>query len=428
MTWTESVNPLGVPIKPEEELRAGLDRVQKLAFVIGIAAMGLCVVVAFAFRSQREPFCRSYLFAFAFWLGLTLGCSAIAMIHNLSGGKWGQAVRRIVEAGSGNMPLMAVLAIPLGICIFHRHIYGWAGQGPDPHLGPHKAIFLTPARVFTRGVIYFAIWIATSFMIRLGSRREEETGRFSVHRVFAGLSAFGLIFYVLSFTGATVDWVMSITPEWYSTMFTLIFLMGHMLSAFSFTALMLAILIRYKPVAGTISKDQFNDVASFMFAFVVLWAYMSFAQMLITWMGNLKSEMSWYAPRIEGGWLGVGVSLMLLQFALPFLILMNKWIKRRPDLLIKVALGIIVMRFVDLLFLIKPSFRDQQVSWMDLVMPFGIGGLFLWGFIGKLKGRPLIPPPLLNEYTAAEAGGGHPGVVGATEYGAAISHRKGPVS
>jgi hypothetical protein len=263
-------------------------------------------------------------------------------------------------------------------------------------------------------------------MIRTGSKRVEETGRFAVAKVFAGMSAFGLIFYVLTSTSMVVDWLMSITPHWYSTMYTLIFLMGQVMSAFAFTVVVQTYLIGYEPVHGKISKDQFNDLGSFMFAFVVLWGYMSFAQLLITWMGGLKAEMAWYVPRTSGHWQMVGVVLIFLQFLAPFLILMNKPIKRNPRLMAKVAVGILFMRLVDLLWLIKPGYSRPQVTWMDFLMPIGIGGVFIFAFIWRLKANRLAPPPLVNEYMAAEAMG-HPSLVGATEYGAAITGRKGPV-
>jgi hypothetical protein len=423
MTWGDPNAQVALP-GTEEDLRARLARYQVLSLIIGLVALGITIVAAFANAELREPFYRAYLVAFLFWMGLALGSGGIVMIHNLSGGRWGPAARRVLLAANGNVPLMAVLAIPLGIAIHTQHIYGWAGFGPDPHLGPHKTLWLTPSAVTIRGIVYLVVWIATCIMVRIGAARVEATRSFAVASTFAGLSAFGLIFYVLTLTGTVVDWVMSITPEWYSTMFTLIFLMGQVLSAFCFATLVTSLLIRFKPVAGKISKDQFNDLASFMFAFTVLWAYMSFSQLIITYMGNLKSEMAWYVHRNNTGWLPVGLGLMLLQFLVPFLLLMNKPLKRNPRLLVWVAFWILLMRLMDLLYLIKPAMAAPQLTWMDALTPFGIGGLFMWGFLGRLKAGKLEPPPLVDEYSAIELGSND---VGATEYGAAITGRKGPI-
>jgi hypothetical protein len=426
MNW-EQIGQSSAPVGTEDELRAGLTGMQWKALIVGLAALGLCAAAAATSggSGRAESFFRAYLYAYVFWIGLALGSGAIAMIHNLTAGKWGQAARRVIEAANGNMLLMAILGLPLLYAIHAKHLYGWAGFGPDPHLGPHKAAWLSPANVTLRAIIVFAIFLATMMMIRIGSRRVEETGRFAVAKIFAGLSAFGLIFYVLGGTILIVDWVMSISPQWYSTMFTLIFLMGQVLSAFCFAVLVESHLIRYEPAHGKISADQFNDLGSFMFAFVVLWAYMSFAQFLITWMGGLKSEMSWYQPRMQGKWEIVGITLMLLQFLAPFLILLNKPIKRNPHLLSRIALGLLFMRWVDLLYLMKPSYSSPRVTWMDVVMPFGIGGVFIFFFLARLKASRLAPPPLVNEYTAEEAG--HSPLIGATDYGAAITGRKGPV-
>ena len=413
----------------EEQLRAGLTKIQMLGLVVGIVAIAVCAGVAFSSHDDVnvESFYRAYLYGYIFWLGLALGSGGIAMIHNLTSGKWGLPARRTIVAANGNILLMAVLGIPLLIAIHSKHLYGWAGYGPDPHLGPHKALWFSPNLVTMRAVICFFIWFILSQMIRIGAKKVEETGRFAVVKVFAGMSAVGLILYVLTATVMCVDWVMSITPDWFSTMFTLIFLMGQMLSAFCFAVFVSAHLNKYEPVYGKVNADQYNDLGSFMFAFVVLWSYMSFAQLLITWMGGLKSEMAWYVPRFQGLSLIIGLGLMFLQFLLPFLILMNRNIKRNPGILSKVALFLLFMRLVDLAYLIKPSYEVKpRKTWMDIVMPFGIGGLFLFLFLWRLKAGRLAPPPLVNEYTAAESGG-HPGLLGSTDYGAAISHRKGPV-
>ena len=384
------------------------------------------MLVALVISSQREMFYRSYLFAYMFWLGLALGCGGIAMLHNLTSGKWGQAARRVLEAGNGTMVVMAVLSLPLVIAVSTKHIYGWAGAPSDAHYGLHKVQFLTPHFVLLRGVIYFALWVLSSFMVLTGARKVERTGRFADARRFARFSGFGLVIYVLTVTGAALDWVMSLTPDWYSTMFGLIFVVGQVLSAFCFSVIVLTLLRRHhKPVADAVSIEQIADLGTFMFGFTILWAYTSFFQMLISWMGNLRSEMKWYVARTTHGWGFLAVCLILFQFFTPFLLLLSRKLKRTPDALIWVAAGIMFMRFVDIYWNLKPTFPTGQVSWMDLFLPVGVGGLFVWGFLWRLKAAPLTPPPLVDEVTALEAHAGH---VGATEYGAAISRRKGTVA
>jgi hypothetical protein len=422
-----STSEFGPAAGDETQLRANLTKFQMLALVVGILALAVCAGAAFSGGSSEkiESFYRAYLYGYVFWMGLSLGSGGICMINNLTAGKWGLAARRVTNAANFNIIFMAVMGLPLLYAIHSNHLYGWAGFGPDPHLGPHKAIWFSVGNVTLRSILCFSIWIITALMIAIGAKKVEESGRFAVAKIFAGLSAFGLILYVLTMTVMCVDWVMSFTPDWFSTMFTLIFLMGQMLSAFCFAVFIGAYLNKYEPVHGKISADQYNDLGSFMFAFVILWSYMSFAQLLITWMGGLKSEMGWYAPRFEGNWLVVGLTLMLLQFLLPFLVLMNKPIKRNPAFLQKIAFFLLAMRFVDLAYLLKPSLSSPRVSWMDFIAPFGIGGLYMFMFLWKLKAGRLAPPPLVNEYTAAEVD--HASLVGATDYGAAITGRKGPV-
>jgi hypothetical protein len=412
----------------EDRLRAGMNRVQKLALALGVIFLGIPTAAAIVMpSSQAEAFFRTYLFAYMFWWGLAMACGGITMIHNLTGGKWGQAGRRILVAGSGTMYVMAFLAIPFLVCVVTKHVYWWTDMiKPLPEgVGPHKQQFFDPKNVLSRGVIYFIIWLIIPTVVIMGSRHVERTGRWAVARVYAAISGVLLILYVLSVTFAAVDWTMSLTPQWESTMYALIFVAGQCLSAFAFTLLVLSILVRYEPQGRSVTLDQFNDLASFMFTFTILWAYMSFGQLLISYMGNLKDEMLWYVPRVTGAWEIPGISLMLFQFLLPFLLLLMKPIKRNPPLLMKIAVLIMLMRLVDIFWTIKPAFADHQLSWMDPLIPIGIGGFFVAAFIWRLKCFPLTLPPLITEHTAVEARG--VAFEGATEYGAAISRRKGPV-
>ena len=413
----------------EDRLRAGLGQIQKVALALGVIFLGIPAAAAIIMpQSQAELFFRSYLFAYTFWWGLAMGCGGLAMIHNLTGGKWGQAGRRVFVAGSGTMFVMVFLAIPLLLAVVFHHMYWWAGYGdPNPEgVGAHKKLFLTPENVLSRGVVYFIIWLTISVVVIVGSRHVERTGRWAVARVYAGISGVLLILYVLTDTFAAVDWSMSLTPQWYSTMYALIFVAGQGLSAFAFTLIVVSNLVKYEPQGRQVTLDQFNDLASFTFTFTVLWAYMSFGQLLISWMGNLKNEMAWYVPRTHGHWEILGVSLILFQFFAPFLLLLQKPIKRNPPLLMKIGLFILFMRLVDIFWTLKPAFpAGGQVSWMDPLIPIGIGGIFVAAFVWRLKADPFALPPLITEHTAVEARG--LALEGATEYGSAISRRKGPV-
>ena len=392
-------------------IRDILTDIQSTAFFVGVGALGLCILAALLIPSERNPFYESYLWSYLFWTGLTLGCGGLAMLHNLTGGRWGQAIKRILLAGNSAIYLMALLILPLFIAALTHRIWPWAmtdlGASVGKPLGPHKAIWLAPQRVYLRVVIYFAIWFGFNVMLTNAARRIEATNSFPVRFFYSKLSAFGLLLYVLTVTFAVIDGVMSLEPNWYSTMYGLIYVAGQILSTFSFCCIVLVLLNRHRETYAMTSLDMFNDVGSFMFAWTILWAYTSFFQFLISWMGDLQVDMHWYVKRTVGPWHVVTAFLILFQFFAPFLALLNRRVKRNPRILLIVGCLIMFVRLVDLYWTVKPAFPEgSRVSWMDLFTPFGIGGLFIWAFIGRLKNNPLTPPPTLPGDTLP-SGHGH---------------------
>jgi len=370
---------------------------------------GLFSAISVGFAvTNWERFLHSWLIAFMFWLGLTLGSLTLLMLQYTSGGNWGRLGRRFWEAATHSLWLMLACWIP--IVAGMKLLYPWTHMKPE-ELGPAKAAYyLNPTLFIVRGIIYFIGWMFLAWRMRRWSK-VEEAGQ-STPAAFVGiqnLSGAGIVFYGLTVTLASVDWVMSLTPEWWSTVFGMLFMVGQCLSAFAFTIFLLAKLAPREPLSRIFKTDYLHDFGKMMFAFVVLWAYLSFSQWLIIWSGNIVEEIRWYLDRIKGNWQIVVITLIALHFVLPFALLLSRSLKRQARKLVLIALLLMFMRYVDLFWLIVPNFHGH-VQWLDIVMNVvtftAIGGLWLGIFFYKLSQRALLPvnDPHFSEMLEAKHG------------------------
>jgi len=272
----------------------------------------------------------------------------------------------------------------------------------------HKGKYLNLIFFTGRAVFYFAIWYGISHYLNKWSLEQDRTGDRDLTRKLQALSGPGLVLYGLTATFASIDWVMSLDPTWFSTIFGILFMGGQGLSAMAFVITVIVALSTCKPMSEVIQPRHLHDLGKLMLAFLMLWAYFSFSQFLIIWSGNIPEEVGWYARRLHTPWKSIGLAIVLLHFALPFVLLLSRDLKRNGRTVRLVAITILVMRYVDLYWLTGPEFHRGEftVSWMDLIMPFGIGGIWLWFFAGQLKARPLVPlqDPYLEEALSHSAG------------------------
>ena len=367
----------------------GWERFQRASLIIGVGALALCLLGAL-FNPQQ--FFQSYLFAYVFWLGIALGCLGIVMLHNLSGGGWGVVIRRLLECGMKTLPLMAFLFIPLLFGL--PYLYEWARPNAltEPLL-QHKAAYLNVPFFLIRAALYFALWIGPAWLMSRWSDQHDDTGDQRLITRLRMLSGPGLVIYALTITFASIDWIMSLEPRWYSTIYGVHFLGGHALSAFAFAILLAGILAQREPLSGVVTTPHLLDLGNLLLAFVMLWAYFSFSQWLIIWSGNLPEEILWYTRRNSGGWEWVARVLIVFNFFVPFLLLLSRGTKRRAAFLAAVAGGIIVMRLLDVFWYTVPAFHPGAftVHWMDILAPAGIGGIWLAAFLRELRRVPLLP-------------------------------------
>ncbi len=391
---------------PSQSLTAAIDRLRRPALVAGVVALAACAAGAVA---SPAAFFRGYLFAYVFFTGLTLGCLAIVMLHHLTGGAWGIPIRRILESGTRTLPLIAVLFLPIALGM--KHLYSWSRpeEVAKDALLQAKAAYLNVPFFLARAAFYLAVWIAIAYFLNRWSLEQDHAGSPALTRKLQLLSAAGLVAYGLTMTFASIDWVMSLEPHWFSTMYGVLYIAGQALNALAFVTAALVLMSGEKPFSDFVRPAHYHDLGKLLLAFVMFWSYVSFAQYLIIWAGNLPEEIPWYLRRLNGGWGWVGGALILLHFALPFLLLIPAGANRNPRILVAVAGLVVLMRFVDVYWLVRPVFTQVsasaasarfQVHWLDLAASIGIGGVWLAVFLWQLEERPLLP---VNDPEFAEA-------------------------
>lgn len=372
-------------------------RLSQRAFFVGLLGLAAC---AAGYISNAEQFFRSYLIGYLLTLGVALGCLGLLMLQYMTGGHWGILIRRPLEAATRTLPLLAVLFLPIAAGL--RHLYVWTGPMNEP-LSKFQQGYLTAQGFLSRAVLYFGIWLLLSLLLnRWSLEQDTNTEDRALRRRFQLLSGPGILLYVFTVTFAAVDWVMSLSPHWASTIYGFLFVAGQAISAMALMIIVIVMLARSEPMSRVLQPRHLHDLGKLLFAFVMLWAYFSFSQFLIIWSGNLPEEILFYHSRLSGSWGVVAVLLLLFHFALPFLLLLSRDIKRSAKLLPKVAAAIIFMRAVDLFWLTGPEFFPSgfHLSWLDFAAPFGIGGIWLAWFARQLQERPLLP---LGDPNLAEA-------------------------
>ncbi len=371
-----------------------LGRLRQRSALIGASALILCLLGAFF---DRQQFFRSYLFAFNYWGGIAIGSLAVIMLHHLSGGAWGMMIRRLLEAATRTLPFVALLFLPVVVGL--AELYEWAR--PEAVLADkilqHKALYLNVPFFLARTVFYFLVWIGMSRLLNKWSRQQDETGDSVLAGRMETLSGPGLVLFGATVTFASFDWLMSLEPHWFSTIFGLTFMVGQVLTAFPFAIAMTSFLSSRKPMSEVVTASHFHDLGKLMLAFVMLWAYLNFSQYLIIWSGNLPEETPYYVKRLTGGWQFFQLALILFHFVMPFALLLSRSLKRSGPRLARIALLVLLMRLADLYLQVAPTGPHQGHSlglhphWMDLAAPLGIGGLWLAAFLRQLETRPVLP-------------------------------------
>ena len=361
-----------------------------MALIVGVVFTALMMIGALTDRAQ---FFHAYLVGFIFWAGITLGSLALLMLQHLTGGAWGVVIRRVLEASTRTLPLILLLFIPIVVGL--KQIYPWMNPAEmnTEVLRLKAAKYLNPSFFVTRAEIYFALWLVLALLLDRLSLKQDRTADPKCGKQMRMLSGPGLGIFVITVTFAAIDWVMSLDPSWSSTIFGLIFVASWTMSALAFTVLTSAWLSQREPMNTVLRPSHFQDLGNLTLTLVMLWTYFAFSQYLIIWSANLPEETTWYVARKHGGWGAIALAIVILQFAFPFLMLLSRAAKSSGRKLAALALLILLMRALDVIWLIEPTFNRERfhLSWMDVVAPIAIGGLWLAAFAWQLGQRPLMP-------------------------------------
>jgi hypothetical protein len=379
-------------------------RLQQRASVAGIVGLVACGICFFLYGDQyADRFFHSYLIAFMFVLGLSLGSLGLLMLQHLTGGHWGIMTRRPLESATRVLPLVAVFFLPIAI-FGMKHLYKeWldAPQTGEGSLSDLQKSYLTTNGFLIRAVIYFAVWLVLVYIFNRWSKEQdanrEDRG---LRRRMKMLAGPGIILYVFVMTFAAIDWVMSLSPHWASTIYGFLFVIGQLISSMSLMIAVLVLLSRTAPLEGVIQSRHLHDLGKLLLAFVMLWAYFGFSQLLIIWSGNLPEEITFYRSRLYGGWGVVAVLVLIFHFFVPFFFLLPRDVKRSAKLLPKIAMWLIFMRLVDLFWLTRPEFTSNAIpGLMDIAAILALAGIWFAVFARNLKALPLLPlgDPKLEE-------------------------------
>ncbi|HLK20181.1 MAG TPA: hypothetical protein VKT81_14590 [Bryobacteraceae bacterium] len=376
---------------PSSTLGPQLDRIQRNALVVGVVAFVATVIGLFL---NAQHFWQSYLYGYIAISALAIGSLGIFLLHNVVGGNWGVAIRRFIESGLQTLPLFLLLVIPIFFAT--GTLYKWtdATYRAQNFAVGHKAVYMNVPMFIGRSLLYFAVWIAVGFRILKMANEQEQTGSRDLFNRIKRRSAPALLVFMVTTTLAFIDWVMSLEPDWYSTIYPWLFTVGEVLLTFAFMIALLVLLSKHEPFAGFVKIQHFHDLGNLMLAFTMLWAYMGLAQFLIIYAENLPDEIPWYIRRFSGGWGYLGWFISIFHFCVPFFLLLMRFVKKNPGRLRALALWIIFVRLLDIFWFVAPAFRQREfaVYWTDVSAVLGMGGIWLAYFIFNLKKRPLLVP------------------------------------
>jgi hypothetical protein len=390
-TVSASTVPVGSPL-------AALEKLQRPSLLVGGVALIACLLLGLVSPAMWEQMFRSYLVAFVLFNGISVGALAVIMIGYLTGGTWAFVIRRPLEAATRVLPFCVLLFLPVLLGI--PSLYEWARpEAKYDAMLKAKEPFLNVPFFLVRVVIYFAIWNGLALLLNRWSRRADETKDPKIVEWCESLSGPGMLLFAITTTFAAIDWMMSLEPRWYSTIYGPMVGWGFILSAYAVT-LITTLVLREEPAISTaIPRDRLGELATLLLAFVMIWGYLSLMQWILIWSTNLPEEAPWYVRRLESGWTYVGVSLMVVHFAVPFSSLMVHSWRRNVKLVLAVACLVLFMRLVDTSWLILPAtpkehsppVTDAAMLGFTLLAVIGVGGIWLGVYLWQIRMLPLVP-------------------------------------
>ena len=368
-----------------------LPGMKQFGMIAGV--LGVVLAVAGFFMSGIDRFFQAYLVAYTFWMGVVLGSMALLMVQHLSGGVWGIVLRRPFEAAVRTIPFMALLFIPI---LFGMHsLYHWShadAVANDPVL-QIKSLYLNVPFFYARQAFYFIVWGILGYLLTTWSAEHDRTGDPKLLDKLGTLSGGGLVIYFLTVTFAMVDWTMSVNPHWFSTIWGMLYIGGQGLSAFAFGICVLVMLSQTAPLNRVLTTHHFHDLGKFLFAFLMLWAYLSFSQFLIIWSANIPEEIPHYLDRWENSYKYLSIFIIVGHFIVPYALLLSRDLKKNIGKLRIIATWILFARVADYYWHVVPDLHKDglSITLLDVGLPLALGGIFISLFVSQLGGRALLP-------------------------------------
>lgn len=354
--------------------------------------IGFGVLAVIGAVLNPAAFYQAYLIGYLFWLAIALGSLITLMIHHVAGGAWLCVIRRPMEAAIRTLPLLALLFIPILLGMSYLYPWSVAEVVAEDYYLQFKAPYLNTTFFVIRAVIYFAVWCTLGHFLVKWSQEQDRTGDPMLNKSMRVVSGGGIVAYVLTTTFASFDWMMSVDPHWFSSIYGPIFMVSQGLGALCFLLIVVVLLARFEPLSKVVTQDRYHDLGKWLFALVMLWAYMMFSQFLIIWSGNLPEHIAWYLRRTDTDWKVLALILTIFHFFVPFIVLLSRLAKKRAGILIKLAIGLLVLRLFDLFWLLAPDLHDGAfvVHWLDLVVPVALGGVWLALYTKRLGEQSLV--------------------------------------
>ncbi len=394
----------------DSAVRGGLGKLAPALWFVGVVGLVVAMLGANTTEGGKGHALAAYHVGFLFSLGLALGCLGLTMILQQFNAGWSAAIRRQAENVASLIPVVLLLFLPvvlLEVFVFHGKLFHWMHEGVvemDPVLRK-KAGYLNVGRWLAFAAIYFTLWTFLATKLRGYSTLQDTTGDKWLTAKARRMSSYGLLLFALSTAFASFDWLMTMDPHWFSTMFGVYFFAGGMMSCIALIIVILGLLRMQGKLEGVVTAEHFHDLGKLLFAFTVFWAYVTFCQYFLIWYSNIPEETSFYNLRAHGGYEKLGIILCFGHFIIPFVILLFRGVKRNYKLLMLVALWQLAMHAVDLLYMVRPIVHDTHFGehiWLDILGLLGPLCIFL-GFVAWRVGTaPLVPlkDPRLHEALA----------------------------
>ncbi|QDT38228.1 quinol:cytochrome C oxidoreductase [Stratiformator vulcanicus] len=382
----------------------------RTALLIGIGGLVAAVVIAvlrsfFFSESVVDRFLFSYLHGFCFWLSIGIGALLYVMVQHVVRAGASVVVRRLAEFLAGNMWIFAILFVPILIAAASGTgvLFKWtnAGYVETHELVAHKQPYLNVPFFTVRAIFYFAVWAGLGWLMLSFSTRQDKSGDPNLTKRAERFSAVGLALVFITATFASIDWIMSLDAEWFSTMFGVYYIAGSIVAFFATMSILVVLLQERGRLTDAITEEHRHDLGKLLHGFIIFWAYIAFSQYLLIWYASIPEETTWYFVRQNNGWQYVAILLLFVHFVIPFFGLMNRASKRDPKQLMFWSVWILAAHWLDLHYLIMPNMAPEGIplGLIDIAMTLGIGGLAFYGLLQTASNLPLVPirDPRLKE-------------------------------